>query len=47
MTVTLILGGGTGVVVAANVLRKTLAQEHKIILLDRKENYSYKVHTLC
>lgn len=42
MTVTLILGGGTGVVVAANVLRKTLAQEHKIILLDRKENYSYK-----
>lgn len=47
MTVTLILGGGTGGVVAANVLRKTLDQEHKIILLDRKENYSYKVHTLC
>ncbi|MGI6036865.1 MAG: hypothetical protein ACOYD6_01415 [Limnochordia bacterium] len=30
-----ILGGGTGGVVAANVLRKTLPQEHRIIVVDR------------
>ncbi len=41
MTTILILGGGTGGVVAANVLRRTLGKEHKIVLLDRKENYNY------
>lgn len=37
----LILGGGTGGVVAANVLRKTLGREHRVVLVDRKENHEF------
>lgn len=32
----LILGGGTGGIVAANVLRKTLDRMHQVLLVDRK-----------
>ena len=38
----LILGGGVGGVVAANVLSKTLSKEHRIILVDRNENHTYR-----
>jgi sulfide:quinone oxidoreductase len=41
LATTLILGGGTGGVVAANVLRRALGRRHKITLLDRKEKFNY------
>jgi len=37
----LILGGGIGGHVAANVLRRKLGKEHKIILVDRKTKYEF------
>ncbi len=37
----LILGGGTGGVVAANVLRKTLAEKHRVVLVDRNEHHYF------
>ena len=37
----LILGGGTGGLVAANELRKKLSKEHKIILIDRNDKHIY------
>lgn len=37
----LILGGGIGGHVAANVLRRELGKEHKVILIDRKTNYEF------
>jgi len=37
----LILGGGTGGVVAANVLGKTLEKIHRIVLVDRKESHVF------
>ncbi|OGC12721.1 hypothetical protein A3D23_03155 [candidate division WOR-1 bacterium RIFCSPHIGHO2_02_FULL_53_26] len=37
----LILGGGMGGVVAANVLRKKLAAEHKIILIDQSQDHFF------
>lgn len=38
----LILGGGVGGVVAANVLSKTLPQEHRITLVDRNESHAFR-----
>jgi sulfide:quinone oxidoreductase len=38
----LILGGGTGGVVAANVLRKTLPMEHRVIVVDRNRNHYFQ-----
>ncbi|NMA14710.1 MAG: FAD-dependent oxidoreductase, partial [Clostridia bacterium] len=37
----LILGGGTGGVVAANVLRRALGSRHNITLLNRQEEFIY------
>lgn len=37
----LILGGGIGGHVAANVLRKQIAREHRVILVDRKRDYVF------
>lgn len=37
----LILGGGTGGLVAANMLRKKLSKEHKIILIDKNDKHIY------
>lgn len=37
----LILGGGIGGHVAANVLRKQIAREHRVILVDRKREYVF------
>lgn len=37
----LILGGGIGGQVAANVLRKQVAREHRIVLIDRKREYVF------
>ena len=37
----LILGGGTGGLVAANELRKKLNKEHKIILIDKHDKHIY------
>jgi sulfide:quinone oxidoreductase len=37
----LILGGGIGGHVAANVLRKHIASEHRVILVDRKREYIF------
>ncbi len=37
----LILGGGTGGLVAANRLRRMLPQEHRIVLVDRSPLYSF------
>jgi sulfide:quinone oxidoreductase len=37
----LILGGGIGGHVAANVLRKQIAREHRVILIDRKREYVF------
>lgn len=37
----LILGGGIGGHVAANVLRKHIARDHRIILVDRKREYVF------
>ena len=36
-----VVGGGTGGVVAANVLRKTLKKEHKVVLIDRNQNHVF------
>lgn len=36
-----ILGGGTGGVVAANTLRKQLGSEHRIVVIDRVPNHIY------
>ena len=47
----LILGGGTGGIVAANVLRKTVDKKHKVQLVDRKDShifygtYGYRVRS--
>lgn len=38
----LILGGGTGGVVAANVLGKALSKKHRIILVDRNDRHYFK-----
>ena len=38
----LILGGGTGGVVAANVLGKALSKRHRIILIDRSDRHYFK-----
>ena len=37
----IILGGGTGGLVAANELRKKLSKEHKIILIDKCDKHVY------
>ena len=37
----LILGGGTGGLVAANRLRRFLPKEHRVVLADRTYVYSY------
>ncbi|MBI3596745.1 MAG: NAD(P)/FAD-dependent oxidoreductase [Nitrospirae bacterium] len=37
----LILGGGIGGHVAANVLRKQIARDHRVILVDRKREYVF------
>lgn len=37
----LILGGGTGGLVAANRLRRMLSKEHQVILIDRSPLYSF------
>ena len=37
----LILGGGIGGHVAANVLRKHIARDHRVILVDRKREYVF------
>ena len=37
----LILGGGTGGLVAAHRLRRMLAKEHRIVLVDRSPQYSF------
>ena len=37
----LILGGGTGGLVAANELHKKLSKEHKIILIDKNDEHIY------
>jgi len=37
----LILGGGTGGLVAANRLRRMLSREHRVILVDRSRLYSF------
>lgn len=37
----LILGGGTGGLVAANKLRRKLGKEHKIILIDKNDKHIY------
>lgn len=36
-----ILGGGAGGLVAANILRKRLSKEHRIILVDRNEHHLF------
>lgn len=36
-----ILGGGTGGLVAANALRRSLGREHRVILVDRNEDYLF------
>ncbi|MGI5882805.1 MAG: FAD-dependent oxidoreductase, partial [Dethiobacteria bacterium] len=41
MSTVLILGGGTGGVVAANVLRRALGNRHNITLLNRREKFIY------
>ncbi len=38
----LVLGGGTGGLVAANRLRKRLPQEHRIVLIDREEHHLFQ-----
>ena len=37
----LILGGGIGGQVAANLLRKKIARDHRVILIDRKREYVF------
>jgi sulfide:quinone oxidoreductase len=37
----LILGGGTGGLVAAHRLRRMLAKEHRVVLVDRSPQYSF------
>ena len=37
----LILGGGTGGLVAANRMRRMLSKEHRIVLVDRSPQYSF------
>jgi len=37
----LVLGGGIGGVVAASQLRKKLAPEHRVVLIEREENYVF------
>jgi sulfide:quinone oxidoreductase len=37
----LILGGGVGGLVAANVLRKALPQEHRVVLVEREEAFVF------
>ncbi len=37
----LVLGGGIGGVVAANVLSKELSREHKIVLVDRRAKHRF------
>jgi sulfide:quinone oxidoreductase len=38
----LILGGGTGGLVAANRLRRMLAKEHRVVLVDRSPVYTFE-----
>ncbi len=38
----LILGGGTGGVVAGNVLRKTLKKKHQVIIVDRNDYHYFQ-----
>ena len=38
----LILGGGTGGVVAANVLRKLLDGRHRVVVVDRKDKHYFQ-----
>jgi len=40
MATVLVLGGGVGGVVAANVLRRRLGREHRIVLVDREARHS-------
>ena len=42
MAAVIILGGGIGGVVAANVLSKTLEKKHRIVLVDRKDSHVYQ-----
>lgn len=41
MSTVLILGGGTGGVVSANVLGKILGKSHRIVLVDRKDSHVF------
>lgn len=41
-TTVLILGGGTGGVVAANELRKKLGLEHRVVLVDRESSHVFR-----
>ncbi|MCH8086708.1 MAG: NAD(P)/FAD-dependent oxidoreductase, partial [Chloroflexi bacterium] len=37
----LILGGGVGGLVTANLLRKKLGKEHRVVLIDREEKHLF------
>jgi sulfide:quinone oxidoreductase len=41
MSTVVILGGGTGGVVCANVLGKTLGKGHRVVLVDRKDSHVF------
>ena len=38
----LVLGGGVGGVVAANVLSKTLPKKHRVVMVDRNNNHHFR-----
>ena len=40
-----ILGGGTGGLVAASTLRKKLGSEHKVTVIDRDTKHRFVLHT--
>lgn len=41
MKTIIILGGGVGGIVTANTLRKKLAKNHKIIVIDKEQNHTF------
>lgn len=41
MQKTLILGGGTGGIVASNVLKKAMGEDMQVTVVDRKPDYHY------
>lgn len=46
MKTIIILGGGVGGVITANILRKKIGSEHKIIVVDKKPKYTYEASLL-